>query len=113
MNECWAADFMSDALWCDRRFRTFKVVDDFNREVLAIEVNFSLKRGGSFLGEYDAVPKFPPSKSLNLSVDLRARQTVTQLIVAMILIILSLALSLVAALIARYPFAVAAARCTL
>jgi putative transposase len=33
---------MSDALWCDRRFRTFNVVDDFNREVLGIEVDFNL-----------------------------------------------------------------------
>ena len=42
MNECWSADFMSDALWGGRRFRTFNVVDDFNREVLAIEVDFNL-----------------------------------------------------------------------
>ena len=42
MNECWSADFMSDALWCGHRFRTFNVVDDFNREVLAIEVDFNL-----------------------------------------------------------------------
>jgi putative transposase len=42
MNECWSADFMSDALWCGQRFRTFNVVDDFNREVLAIEVDFNL-----------------------------------------------------------------------
>ena len=42
MNECWSADFMSDTLWCGRRFRTFNVVDDFNREVLAIEVDFNL-----------------------------------------------------------------------
>lgn len=41
-NECWSADFMSDALWCGRRFRTFNVVDDFNREALAIEVDLSL-----------------------------------------------------------------------
>jgi putative transposase len=33
---------MSDALWCSRRFRTFNVVDDFNREALAIEVDFNL-----------------------------------------------------------------------
>jgi putative transposase len=32
----------SDALWCGRRFRTFNVVDDFNRELLAIEVDFNL-----------------------------------------------------------------------
>jgi len=30
MNECWSADFTSDALWGGRRFRTFNVVDDFN-----------------------------------------------------------------------------------
>ena len=42
MNECWSADFMSDALWGERRFRTFNVVDDFNREVLAIEIDFNL-----------------------------------------------------------------------
>ena len=42
MNECWSADFTSDALWGGRRFRTFNVVDDFNRELLAIEVDFNL-----------------------------------------------------------------------
>lgn len=41
MNECWSADFMSDALWHGRRFRTFNVVDDFNREGLAIEVDLN------------------------------------------------------------------------
>jgi putative transposase len=41
-NHCWSADFMSDALWDGRRFRTFNVVDDFNREALAIEVDTSL-----------------------------------------------------------------------
>lgn len=42
MNLCWSMDFMSDALMCGRRFRTFNVVDDFNREVLAIDVDLSL-----------------------------------------------------------------------
>jgi putative transposase len=42
MNQCWSADFMSDALWCGRRFRTFNLVDDFNREALAIEVDLNL-----------------------------------------------------------------------
>ena len=42
MNECWSADFMSDALWDGRRYRTFNVVDDLNREGLAIEVDLNL-----------------------------------------------------------------------
>lgn len=42
VNRCWSADFMSDALWDGRRFRTLNVVDDFNREALAIEIDTSL-----------------------------------------------------------------------
>lgn len=41
-NQCWSIDFMSDALWCGRKFRTFNVVDDYNREALAIEVDLNL-----------------------------------------------------------------------
>lgn len=33
---------MSDALWSGRRFRTFNVIDEFNREGLRIEVGTSL-----------------------------------------------------------------------
>ncbi len=33
---------MSDSLFCGRRFRTFNVVDDFNREALAIEIDLNL-----------------------------------------------------------------------
>ncbi|MES1196897.1 MAG: IS3 family transposase [Steroidobacter sp.] len=38
----WSADFMSDALWSGRRFRTFNVIDDYNREALRIEIDTSL-----------------------------------------------------------------------
>lgn len=42
MNPCWSVDFMSDTLRDGRRFRTFNVLEDFNREVLAIEVDINL-----------------------------------------------------------------------
>ena len=42
-NEVWSAAFMSDALYHGTRFRTLNILDDFNREVLAIEVDTSLR----------------------------------------------------------------------
>lgn len=42
LNETWSADFMADALWSGRRFRTFNVIDDFNRESLRVEIDTSL-----------------------------------------------------------------------
>ena len=41
-NQCWSMDFMSDTLRDGRRFRTFNVLEDFNREILAIEVDLNL-----------------------------------------------------------------------
>lgn len=41
-NECWAIDFVSDALAWGRRFRCLTVVDCFTRESPAIEVDTSL-----------------------------------------------------------------------
>ncbi|KAF0806794.1 integrase catalytic subunit [Alcanivorax sp. S71-1-4] len=35
-------DFMSGSLFCGRPFRKFNVVDDFNREALAIEIDLNL-----------------------------------------------------------------------
>jgi putative transposase len=42
MNVCWSIDFMGDSLWSGSQFRTFNVMDDYNREGLAIEVDHSL-----------------------------------------------------------------------
>mgnify|MGYP001559458192 CR=1 FL=1 len=41
-NQVWSADFMSDALYAGSRFRVFNVIDDFNREALAIEIDTSI-----------------------------------------------------------------------
>lgn len=42
MNKCWSIDFMSDSLMSGQRFRTFNVLDDFSREILAIEIDTNL-----------------------------------------------------------------------
>ncbi len=42
INQIWSMDFMHDQLADGRSIRLFNVVDDFNREGLGIEVDFSL-----------------------------------------------------------------------
>jgi len=42
LNETWALDFMADALYEGRGFRTFNVRDEGNREALALEVGTSI-----------------------------------------------------------------------
>lgn len=41
-NQMWSIDFMADSLVDGRRFRLLNVIDDFNRESLAMEVDTSL-----------------------------------------------------------------------
>jgi len=41
-NDTWSMDFMHDQLADGRSFRLFNVIDDFNREGLAMEVDLSL-----------------------------------------------------------------------
>lgn len=42
INQVWSMDFMHDQLVDGRGFRLFNVIDDYNREALGIEVDFSL-----------------------------------------------------------------------
>jgi putative transposase len=42
LNEIWALDFMADAFYGGRAFRTLNVIDEGNREVLGIEVATSI-----------------------------------------------------------------------
>jgi putative transposase len=42
INQVWSMDFMHDQLQDGRSFRLFNLIDDFNREALAIEIVLSL-----------------------------------------------------------------------
>jgi len=42
LNDTWAMDFMGDTLYSARRYRILNVIDEGNREALAIEVDVSL-----------------------------------------------------------------------
>jgi putative transposase len=62
INEVWSMDFMHDALITGRSFRLLNIIDDFNREVLAIEIDTSLpservKRVLEDLFDYRGIPK--------------------------------------------------------
>ncbi len=41
LNECWSMDFMSDTLTDGRKLRVFNVMDDCNREAIAIDAGLS------------------------------------------------------------------------
>lgn len=62
INEVWSVDFMSDSLWDGRKFRLLNIVDDFNRQVLALEADISLPalrviRVLEYLKEFRGLPK--------------------------------------------------------
>ena len=42
LNHTWSMDFLTDVLENKKRFRAFTVIDDYNREALHIEIDFSL-----------------------------------------------------------------------
>lgn len=41
-NQAWSMDFMHDVLENKRKFRTRNIIDDYNREALAIDAQYSL-----------------------------------------------------------------------
>lgn len=42
INQCWSMDFMHNQLADGRRFRLLDIIDDFNREALAMDIDLSL-----------------------------------------------------------------------
>jgi putative transposase len=42
INRVWSVDFMNDSLWNGKRFRLLHVMDDYNREALAMEADTSM-----------------------------------------------------------------------
>ena len=41
-NQIWSIDFMHDSLWDGRSYRMLNIIDDYNRQLLAIEADTSL-----------------------------------------------------------------------
>ncbi len=61
-NQTWSIDFMTDTLISSRRFRTLNIIDDFNREALAIEAapsitGFRLTKMLDKVASYRGYPK--------------------------------------------------------
>ncbi len=42
INQVWSMDFMHDQLSDGRTFRVLNIIDDYNREALGMEIDFSL-----------------------------------------------------------------------
>lgn len=63
LNQCWSMDFMSDALADGRKLRILNIIDDCNREALAIEVglNYPAKRVIQTLEELEGEIGLPKS----------------------------------------------------
>ena len=60
-NTCWSMDFMSDTLQHGHRYRTFNVIDDYNRQILGIDINSGIQasRVTRYLDEIAAWRGYP------------------------------------------------------
>ena len=74
-NVCWLLDFRSDALTDGGRFRTLNVIEDWNREVLGIEVDVSLPatRVVAVLPRWSATIASRPASGSTMGPNLSAR----------------------------------------
>jgi len=72
-NQTWSMDFMSDKLGDGRSFRLLNVLDDFNREGLGIEVDFSLP-AERVIRSLDRMIKWPKYLKLWQTADDTSRQ---------------------------------------
>ena len=62
INQVWSIDYMNDSLWDGRKFRLLNVIDDYNREILAMEADFSIPalrliRVLEYLKEFRGLPE--------------------------------------------------------
>ena len=73
-NSMWALDFMYDTLHYGRPFRTLNVIDESNREVLAIEIDISLPaaRVVRMLEQLEEIHGLPKAIRLDNGSELRS-----------------------------------------
>ena len=62
-NHIWSMDFMHDNLIDGRKYRTLNIIDDYNREALETEIDFSLMKLNCGISSLEI-----PSKMVMLSV---------------------------------------------
>jgi putative transposase len=74
-NVTWSMDFMADRLGDGRAFRLLNVLDDFNREGLGIEVDFSIRRENDPLDRFLTllIPAERVTRSLDRIIEWRGK----------------------------------------